>query len=200
MGSNQDVKVKTKFQEAAQDAYELCLEAIPLGSDTKAYSKWRMIYGRNFPKAPSQQASLSIRIEDMRYEHTEQFIEDQYPIDIRYKLKIESRVSQDGQFVDFLRGFKRRNKKLNHGRSLSFYIEENTTPTNLQNYSVKWKVLNRGEEAKRRNCIRGQIIWDDGSKSINEYSSFNGEHLVECYIIQNGVVVARDRIHVPIGE
>ncbi|WP_262010942.1 SMODS domain-containing nucleotidyltransferase [Acinetobacter baumannii] len=200
LGSNQDVKVKSKFQEAAQDAYELCLEAIPLGSDIKAYSKWRMIYGRNFPKAPNQQASMSIRIEDIRYEHTEQFIEDQYPIDIRYKLKIESRVFQDGQFVEFLRGFKRRNKKLNHGRRLSFYIDENTTPTNLQNYSVKWKVLNRGEEAKRRNCIRGQIIWDDGSKSINEYSSFNGEHLVECYIIQNGVVVARDRIHVPIGE
>ncbi|MDS7928260.1 hypothetical protein RMB13_01960 [Acinetobacter sp. V102_4] len=200
MGSNQDVKVKAKFQDVAQDAYDLCLEAISLGTDDKAYSKWRMIYGRNFPKAPSQKASMSIRIDDMRYEHTEQFIEDRYPVDIRYKLKIESRVTKDGEFIDFLRGFKRRKKKLNHGRSLSFYIEENTTPTNLQNYSVKWKILNRGKEAKRRNCIRGQIIEDNGNKSIEEYSSFNGEHLVECYIIQNGVVVARDRIHVPIED
>ena len=39
-----------------------------------------------------------------------------------------------------------------------------------------------------------------GGESIDEYSSFNGEHLVECYIIQNGVVVARDRIYVPIEE
>jgi hypothetical protein len=83
---------------------------------------------------------------------------------------------------------------------VSFYIEENTTPHDLQSYSVKWKVLNRGEEAKKRNCIRGQIIWDTGSESIDEYSSFNGEHLVECYIIQNGVVVALDRIYVPIEE
>jgi hypothetical protein len=58
-----------------------------------------MIYGRNFPKAPSQKASMSIRIEDMRYEHTEQFIEDQYPVDIRYKLKIESRVTKDGSLL-----------------------------------------------------------------------------------------------------
>ena len=200
LGSNQDVKVKAKFQDAAQDAYDLCLEAIALGTDDKAYSKWRMVYGRQFPKAPSKQAEMSIRIEDMRYEHTEQFIEDQYPIDIRYKLKIESKVTQDGQTIDWLRGFKRRKKKLNHGRGLSFYIEENTTPKNLQNYSVKWKVLNRGEEAKRRNCIRGQIVLDDGKERIDEYSSFNGEHLVECYIIQNGVVVARDRIYVPIED
>lgn len=65
---------------------------------------------------------------------------------------------------------------------------------------MKWKVLNRGEEAKRRNCIRGQIVLDDGKERIDEYSSFNGEHLVECYIIQNGVVVARDRIYVPIED
>lgn len=200
LGSNQDVKVKARFQDAAKEAYDLCLEAIVLGTDDKAYSKWRMIYGRQFPKAPSQQAEMSIRIEDMRYEHTEQFIEDQYPVDIRYKLKIESKVTKDGQTIDWLRGFKRRKKKLSHGRGLNFYIDENTTPKELQNYSVKWKVLNRGEEAKRRNCIRGQIVWDIGNESINEYSSFNGEHLVECYIIQNGVVVASDRIYVPIEE
>ena len=31
---------------------------------------------------------------------------------------------------------------------------------------MKWKVLNRGEEAKRRNCIRGQIVLDDGKERI----------------------------------
>ena len=66
--------------------------------------------------------------------------------------------------------------------------------------SVLWKVLNRGEAAKSRDCIRGQIVADLGQNQKTETADFNGEHIVECYIIQNGVVVARDRIYVPIEE
>ena len=29
---------------------------------------------------------------------------------------------------------------------------------------------------------------------------FKGEHVVECYIVKNGIVVARDRIDVPISN
>lgn len=199
LGSNQDVKVKTKFQEASQQAYELCLEAIELGDDDKVYEKWRAIYGRNFPKSSFKMAvdSFTLSLENLRYQNTEEFIEDKFPVDIRYSLKIESEIKKDGQFVDFLRYFKRNRKKLPHGRELNFYITENTVPATLPSF-IKWKVLNRGEEAKRRNCIRGQIINDNGTGRISEYASFNGEHIVECYIIQYGVVVAKDRIYVPI--
>ena len=33
-----------------------------------------------------------------------------------------------------------------------------------------------------------------------EHSDFKGEHVVECYIVKNGIVVARDRIDVPISN
>ena len=199
LGSNQDVKVKTKFQEVAQQAYELSLEAIELGDDDKACDKWRAIYGRNFPKSSSKMAvdSFQLSLESLRYQNTEEFIENQFPIDIRYNLKIESEIKKDGQFVDFLRYFKRSRKKLPHGRELNFYIKENDVPNTIPSF-IKWKVLNRGEEAKRRNCIRGQIINDSGNGRISEHASFNGDHIVECYVIQNGVVVAKDRIYVPI--
>lgn len=66
-------------------------------------------------------------------------------------------------------------------------------------YTVKWKVKNVGKEAERRNCLRGFIenpnLNGNGRK---ETSNFFGPHYVECYIIKNGVVVARDRISVPI--
>ncbi|WP_171908805.1 nucleotide-binding domain-containing protein [Streptomyces nanshensis] len=33
----------------------------------------------------------------------------------------------------------------------------------------------------------------------NEPTSFRGEHLVECYAVKDGIVVARDRSDVPIS-
>jgi hypothetical protein len=65
-------------------------------------------------------------------------------------------------------------------------------------YHIEWKVLNRGPMAERKNQIRGQIIKDDGSFKKEEHTLFQGEHVVECYAIRNGVVVAKDRIDVPI--
>lgn len=57
-------------------------------------------------------------------------------------------------------------------------------------------MLNRGELAKERNQIRGQIA--RGSREKEERTSFRGEHIVECYAVRNGVVVAKNRIDVPI--
>lgn len=65
-------------------------------------------------------------------------------------------------------------------------------------YQVYWKVLNRGEEAQRRNCVRGQITLDKGHKTKEENSNFQGDHIVECYLVKNNIVVSKDRIHVPI--
>lgn len=44
--------------------------------------------------------------------------------------------------------------------------------------------------------IREQI--HIGAEKRSETSDFRGEHIVECYIVHNDVVVARDRIRVPI--
>ncbi|MER5528746.1 hypothetical protein ABT075_29915 [Streptomyces sp. NPDC002677] len=32
------------------------------------------------------------------------------------------------------------------------------------------------------------------------HSDFKGEHVVECYVVKDGVVVARDRIDVPVSN
>ena len=80
-------------------------------------------------------------------------------------------------------------------KKLEFEIIKNTT---VGDYDIYWKVLNRGDEAKRRDQTRGQII--KGCKTHVEHTQFRGKHLVECYIVQNNVVVARDIIDVPIAE
>jgi hypothetical protein len=80
-------------------------------------------------------------------------------------------------------------------KSLEFTIAEIDVPGD---YSIAWKVLNRGAEARSRNQIRGQILPDQGQHRRTESTSFKGDHVVECYAIKDGVVVAKDRIHVPI--
>ena len=52
-------------------------------------------------------------------------------------------------------------------------------------YEIYWKVCNVGEEAKRRNCIRGQIIKTNKTTQI-EHTNFRGEHFVECYLVKYG--------------
>ena len=55
-----------------------------------------------------------------------------------------------------------------------------------------------GRVAEEKNLIRGQIKKTDATHQ-KEHTDFQGEHFVECYLVKNGVCVAKDRIDVPIG-
>lgn len=196
LGSGQRVKVKDKFQKKAQLAYDLTLEAIAETDEAKWGEKWRKIFGLPFPVVETVQKAeaRSLALESAR--NTEQFIEHQHPLDIRASLKIECDVSQNGFREWKLRELLRQKMPLRVKKSLRFYVVEHNISGQFQ---VHWKVLNRGAEAIKKDCIRGQIMRDDGSMSITESTSFSGDHIVECYAVQNGVVIAKDRIHVPIA-
>lgn len=194
-GSNQHVKVKRQFQRKATKAHALCLEAIEAEKRPSVNKKWRKVFGRSFPEA--KQVTESALSKSQNFSATEQFIEDQFPVDIRYKVEIDCDVKQSGFREYSLRHMLSKHFPLHARRSLDFHITEIDVPGE---YSVYWKVLNRGEEAKRRNMIRGQILSDDGNKRRIETTSFKGDHIVECYIVQNGVVVAASSIRVPISE
>lgn len=196
LGSGQRVKVKQKFQGKAKKAYNLSLKAIEAEEEVGANDKWKKIYGRPFP-ARSVEAVASNAATVGSYRNTEEFIEDKYQVDIRHSLKIECEVSQHGFREHLLSEMLARVMPLRPHKKLSFYIEQTDVS---QPYSVKWKVLNRGAEAQRRDAVRGQIFLDTGARKIVENTLFNGAHIVECYIIKNNVVVAKDRIEVPIQQ
>jgi hypothetical protein len=192
LGSGQRVKVKSKFQRKAKKAYELCLNAIEAENTDSANDKWKKIYGRPFP-AKATAAVVAKTAEAWR--NTEEFVEEKYPIDIRHNLGIDCEVSQRGFREYFLSEMLARHIPLLANKNLHFSIKQIDVS---EPYSIFWKVLNRGAEARRRDCVRGQILPDYGRHEIKESTMFSGEHIVECYAIKNGVVVAKDRIHVPI--
>jgi len=192
LGSRQQVKVRSKFQRKAKKAYNLCLKAIDAGEADSANKKWKKVFGRPFPAVVEVvQESKSTQL----YKNEEQFIEDLYPIDIRYAMRLECEISQNGFRESLLRTMLEKKMKLSASKKLKFYVDSIDVP---DDFIIKWKVLNRGTEAERRNCIRGDIVVDMGHRKKEETTSFVGEHIVECYVIKNGVVVAKDRIDVPI--
>ncbi|WGL61271.1 hypothetical protein QEJ31_06655 [Pigmentibacter sp. JX0631] len=192
-GSKQRVNVKKSFQKKAKEAYDLCLKAIEAKGSEGVNKKWIKIFGKPFPLASSDKDEK--RDSEINYDNTEEFIEDRYPIDIRYHIKLDCEVTQNGVRNFWLLEKLDRIFKLRPKNNLLFKVIENDIP---EPFELKWKVLNKGIEAQKRNLIRGQILDDAGYLNRNEETQFRGDHIVECYAIKNGVVVAKDSILVPI--
>lgn len=191
LGSNQRVKVKARFQPKAKKAYNRCVEAIADEDKAHANKKWREVFGASVPLATSKsEASRS-------FKDTEQFIESWHPVDISETVSIDCEVTQDGWRPTRLREMLRAGALLKADKSLTFRVTDCIV---AKPYEVKWKVLNRGAEAERRDTIRGQIVESSRPEVRTEHSDFKGEHVVECYVVKDGIVVARDRIDVPISN
>ncbi len=195
LGSKQRVKVHKSFKRKSKKAYDLSLEAIEANSDNSKHNKWRDIFGTDFPKYEKEETEAKLINEN--YRKTEEYIESLYPIHILYDLKIDCEIKQNGFRNGLLRDFLVNKIRLLPNKSLRFYIDKIDIP---YPYQVKWKVTNRGEQAIKRDCIRGQIVDDTGSLEKQETTNFKGSHFVECYVIKDNMVVAKDTIDVPISE
>lgn len=197
-GSGQNVRIKKRFQKKAKKAAGLCQAAIDASGQVNCNEKWRKVFGRPFPLAVEvTKSAIQLSSAAPSWRNTEEFIEDRFPVDIRYDLKIDCSVSQKAHRTFTLREFLSRGLRLARYKSLEFYIER-LDPDLVEPYEIRWKVLNRGERARELDCVRGQI--KAGRKAIHEHTNFRGEHIVECYIVKHGVVVAKDRIDVPIDD
>lgn len=192
VGSNQYVynPDNGKFIKKAKDAAKKIDDAETEEDITNALTE---LFGDKFKTALAETNSIS---KSYTYSNTEEFIERIFPVDIRYSLEIDCKVSQNGFRDFFLRKALYEHQILRHNKSLKFFIDYTDVP---EPYSIYWKVRNVGEVAERKNQIRGQIKKTDLPHQI-EKTSFYGPHYVECYIIKNYVCVARSRIDVPIGQ
>lgn len=194
-GSRQRVKVKKKFQNKAKKAYKLCLDAIAAENQKNINNKWKKVYGRPFPASTTLAQEATAKSFAQSWNDTEEFIEDKFPVDIREFMRLDCEVKQNGFREFFLRDMLAKMIPLLANKSLHFDIKEISV---AKPYDIYWKVLNRGDTARMKNCIRGQITKDEGLMRKKETTNFRGDHIVECYCVKDGVVVAKDRIHVPI--
>ena len=126
----------------------------------------------------------------------EQFIEEMFPVNQVYSCKISCIVSRNGwrpkpigEFLSLLQRY------LPHNFEIRCTMEYTNCPPP---YKIFWMVRNVGVEAERRNMLRGEIY--ERGNSIVEHSNFFGKHYIECYIVKDGVCVAKDKVDIPIGK
>lgn len=174
-----------------EDAYKTIQDET--SDSITVFQKLKRLFGDDFPGDSSE--TNATRKSFSQLSDGEEFIEQMFPIDIKYSLHLECKVTQDGWRPAFLRDLLKRHQWLSHNKSLDFFIERCNCPSP---YDIYWKVRNVGQEAERRNMIRGQIVKTDSVKH-HEKTSFYGPHYVECYIVKDGICVAKDRIDVPIS-
>jgi len=189
-GSGQRVKRKAKFQSKAKKAAARCQEAIDTESEASRAKTWRKVFGKQFPKSEAVEKSARYSFDK------EEFIDDRYPVDVRYNIELDCEIREGTSFRELLRRKLRNRERVPTGRHLRFYVTECNVPGN---YQLFWKVRNRGRDAINRKMLRGEITADTGNgKEKIETSRFPGNHYVEVYVVKDGTCVARERIAVPI--
>lgn len=195
LGSGQKITNERHFQNKAKEAFSLCQDAIAANGKSTMNQQWRSIFGKCVPLDSNDQARAT-RLETFNYIDTEQFIEERFPAAATVsELAVECMVTQNGFRSGPLRRILGTYNFLHPNKQLDFTVDTRDLPPRTE---LWWKVLNRGDEAKRRNQIRGQIFKDSGKGKHRESTLFSGYHYVECYAIKDGVLIARGHVDVPI--
>lgn len=201
LGSNQQVYNcdNGKFITKAEKAYEKMKDLTENSTDVN--KKLRQVFGTQFPKkATAENRTYKSSYNQKYYNDTEEFIEDYFTVDIKYNISIDCKITQNGFRPMLLKKLLGDKMFLAIKKHLEFYIDSMDSGIEKEApYDIYWKVKNEGQEAIKRDCIRGQIKRTN-TKSINESSDFIGEHYVECYIVKDGICIAKDHIDVPISN
>lgn len=169
-------------------------------TERQAKNAWYTFFNHDYWNMPSSNSITEKLYESKKdlceFDDTEEYIENIFPsCPTTCFVKLDCKVIYKNGQYNYLSELLKNNKKVEIGCSLDFFIENTNVP---QPYNVFWKVKNEGIVAKTKNCIRGQVFKSKFEMINHETSNFPGNHYVECYIIKNGVCVAKARIEVPI--
>lgn len=173
-------------------------------TDYQAIEAWEAFFNHSYwteqkqklTKALESFSSLYEPEEYTRYRETEEFIQYQIPVNYQsqYEIDLDCKVTnKQGTTVGWLKSMIEKRDVLLPGYNLNFVARTNVPSP----FNVYWKVRNRGYKAKKEDMIRGEIVRTD-NLSHSEVTTFKGNHYVECYIVKNGVCVAKQRINVEI--
>ena len=117
----------------------------------------------------------------------ELFIEERFQVNETHRVIISCDIAEPRNRAE-RRVLRARGGRVRKQRTLLFKLVDTNVP---EPFEVYWKVRNRGQEARDRGALRGQITRDDGARQKRESTLYTGHHYVECYIVKNGICVAR---------
>ncbi len=110
-----------------------------------------------------------------------------WPVKRQYSLSVSGRYKNRNGW----HSFKSDSRPLPKNRELLFSAKTDVPKP----FNVYWQVVNTGEQSRRANDLRGKIFQSTtagvGGLTQNESTKYRGMHWIECFIVRNGVCLAR---------
>ena len=204
---------KTKMENLKNRLDTFINKLSPLFKDNctekEAYNAWHEFfnhsywdYSSEFRKSVVENSLLSKSASfytELYGNDIEEYIQNMVPLKELYPIEIDCIITESDQAntTHLLSSLNSSGTPVPLNSKMHFYLSRKKVPAP---YEVYWKVKNNGSEAVKQELERGEIIKmvEAPFDEMDEYSSFAGDHYVECYIVKNGVCVAKNRIEVPI--
>ena len=190
LGSNQKILTggDNKFIRKAKVAFKK-LDNIDIENEKEVLEVFKDLLGYRFSKIANNYNSA------LNEQFASSFFDD---IDIVGTFDIECSVESEGFRPHDLYYFIRKYGFVKKSKKLTFKVINEKIPPKYRNYKFYWKVRNFGDDARRANSFRGQIV--QGTRLHKESTLYKSmRHYVECYIVWNNIVIARQKIVIPIG-
>ncbi len=180
-------EVYVNFRKMIRSYADRISKAWESGDRLESMAGWRDIFGDQFGTEIQKEGAMESRKSDV-LAPGEQSISDLgviVPDSFPHRVTVQCVASPAKGFRG---GDIRALGALRPGRSLTFSV---STCSASPPYNVYWKIRNTGPDAT--NNLRGDIHM---SPTREEHTRYRGHHWVECYIVQNGVCVAKNRVPV----
>ena len=183
------------FRDRIHDLAPKIRKAFDAPTVAESIAAWQTVFGSAFPgsvvAAVTASASGMAQSANGGRAPKEQFIEEMFPVEVSDTVTITCDVSPPRD----LNRVQRRALRSGAGlvpkkRDLHFAVVGTTVKGS---FDVYWKVRNSGFEAEKNHSLRGEITRDAGQRRKKESTLYAGHHYVECYVIKDGICVARSR-------
>lgn len=147
---------------------------------------WREILGVEFPKSKEERNSMSLSGFQLciKASHKQK---PRWPMQRDGAVFISLRViNRFGEIIEYINN----DEPLEKGCKLYFSSFTGVRPP----YRVVWQIVNTGDEAESATCLRGDFEESDyGKFGKYEETAYSGVHSVQCFVIKQGICVARSK-------
>ena len=195
-----------KFKEAIDDAADLTTTALDEQEHDEAAQIWQKVLGEDFVYTTDKEVSLGLTQASLGdISHVKPLIFPYNPMvvvstNIRaYFYKPWTRsvyMPRKRRHVQVVIGKARHEIKsgqvVRSGGHLDYYA--NVHGLRGRDYEIHWQVVNTGDEATQKSGLRGTFFASKDTNNLKynyEQTSYEGTHWIECFVILDGVCVAR---------
>ena len=174
------------FKREFEDLYQKSKNAFEEKDALNSAELWQEVFGDEFDLPKSLVQSLTKN--SLLVPHQE-IPESKWTINQRYNVSLSGQFKKQGTNNGF-KSFSCCDILPKHC-DLKFYAKTDTP----NSFDVHWQVVNTGKEAEKNDCLRGDIFpaktAGAGGLNHNEMTLYQGTHWIECFIVKQGICVAR---------